>query len=292
MKLDYNILWIDDTPTWVKSIEGSLRLHFDELGYRLKITQVKSGDTIEEAIKDPELDLIILDYKLPRITGKDLIETVRSKHVLVEIVFYSQEGNPKDKFESPPDGVYFASREDAEERITNVIDLTLKKALDINNVRGLVIAESIDIEIRLGEVLVQCFGKSGELFRERLLHPKTGLFDFGKKDILLQGILKDKIDALIKRIEDSKGKPMKGAKATLAKLQKLKEEYKVFAAEVILPRNTMAHVEKQWDQNGKCILKSRARGGPDIVVDQAWFTKARKDLIKHAENLEKIFKSL
>ena len=291
MKLDYNILWIDDTPTWVKSIEGPLKEHFDEMGYRLMITQAKSGDKIEDAIKNPELDLIIVDYKLPNVTGKDLIETIRKKHVLIEIVFYSQEGNPKDKFDTPPDGVYFTSREDAEERITNVIDLTLKKSLDINNVRGLVIAETIDIEMRLGEVLVRCFGKNGELFRERLLNPDNGLLDFGKKDRLLQGILNDKIAALTKRIENAKGKPMKQAKKTLVKLKKLKEEYKAFAAEVIHPRNTMAHVEKQWDNNGKCILKSRAKGYPEITVDQEWFTKVRKDLIKHGDNLEKILKS-
>ena len=32
MKLNYNILWIDDTPKWVESIEPSLKEHFDELG--------------------------------------------------------------------------------------------------------------------------------------------------------------------------------------------------------------------------------------------------------------------
>jgi len=292
MKLDYHILWIDDTPTWVKSIEGSLRDHFDEMGYRLKITQAKSGEKIDDLIKNPELDLIIVDYKLPKATGKELIETIRGKHVLIEIVFYSQEGNPKDKFDSPPDGVYFTSREDAEERITNVIDLTLKKALDINNVRGLVIAESIDIEIRLGEVLVRCFGKNGELFRERLLHPENGIFDFGKKDKLLQGILKDKISALTKRIEEAKGRRMKAAKKTLEALKNLKEEYKTFAKDVIHPRNTMAHVEKRWDENGKCILRSRAKGSPEIAVDQEWFVKARKDLIKHGNNLEEMLNKL
>ena len=85
-----------------------------------------------------------------------MIETIRKKHVLVEIVFYSQAGNPKEKFATPPDGVYFTSREDAKERITAVIDLTLKKAQDINNIRGLVIAETIDIETKLGDVLVRC----------------------------------------------------------------------------------------------------------------------------------------
>jgi CheY-like chemotaxis protein len=289
MKLDYNILWIDDTPNWVKSIEDPLKEHFDELGYRLKITLERSGAKIEEAIKNPELDLIIIDYLLPKVTGKDLIDTIRRKHVLVEIVFYSQEGNPKNKFETPPDGVFFTSREDAEQRIIAVIDLTLKKSQDINNVRGLVIAETIDIEAKLGDVLVRCFGDYGNLFRDRLLDPDIALFDFGKKDRLLQGILKDKITELNKQIAEGKGGEQ--AKKTVAALKELKAVYKLFPEEVIHPRNTMAHVEKQWDENGKCILESRVKGQRPICVDHEWFTKARKDLIKHMDNLEQILKS-
>jgi len=283
MKLNYNILWIDDTPKWVESIEPSLKEHFDELGYRLNIMLEKNGANIVEAIKNPELDLIIVDFQLPKVTGKDLIDTIRKKHVLVEIVFYSQAGNPKDKFATAPDGVYFTSREDAEERITAVIDLTLKKAQDINNIRGLVIAETIDIETKLGDVLVRCFGDQGTLFRERLLDPDMALFDFGKKDRLLQGILKDRITELNKQIAEGKGGEQ--AKKIVAALKELKAVYKLFPDEVIHPRNTMAHVEKQWDENGKCILKSRVKGHRPICVDHEWCMKARKDLIKHMDNL-------
>jgi len=289
MKLNYNILWIDDTPKWVESIESQLKQHFDELGYRLRITLEKDGANIVEAIKNPELDLIIMDFQLPKVTGKELIERIRKKHVLVEIVFYSQAGNPKDKFDTPPDGVYFTSREDAEERIVAVIDLTLKKAQDINNVRGLVIAETIDIEAKLGDVLVQCFGDRGALFRERLLDPEMALFDFGKKDKLLQGILKDKIKELNKKIGDGKGNEKD--EKLLAALKELRAVYKLFPDEVIHPRNTMAHVEKQWDENGKCILKSRVKSHSPICVDHDWCMKARKDLIKHMDNLDQILKA-
>jgi CheY-like chemotaxis protein len=290
MKLDYNILWIDDTPKWVESIESPLKEHFDDLGYRLRITLEKNGANIVEAIKNPELDLIIVDFQLPKVTGKDLIETIRKKHVLVEIVFYSQAGNPKDKFDTPPDGVYFTSREDAEERITAVIDLTLKKAQDINNIRGLVIAETIDIEAKLGDVLVRCFGDRGTLFRERLLDPDMALFDFGKKEKLLQGILKDKITELNKQIAERKGSE-KDQKLVTA-LKELKAVYKSFPDEVIHPRNTMAHVETDWDENGTCILKSRVKGHRPICVDHEWCTKARKDLIKHMANLEQILNTV
>jgi signal transduction histidine kinase len=77
MKLNYNILWIDDTPKRVESIQPALKEHFDELGYRLNITLEKNWANVVEAIKNPELDLIIVDFQLPRVTGKDLIETIR-----------------------------------------------------------------------------------------------------------------------------------------------------------------------------------------------------------------------
>ncbi|HTV43380.1 MAG TPA: response regulator [Candidatus Sulfotelmatobacter sp.] len=290
MKLDYNILWIDDTPKWVQSIEGSLKDHCDGLGFRLNIALERNGANIAEAIRNPELDLIIVDFQLPKVTGKELIETIRKKHVLIEIVFYSQSGNPKDKFETPPDGVYFTSREDAEERILAVIDLTLKKTQDINNIRGLVIAETIDIEAKLNEVLVHCFGDQGVLFRDRLLDPEFGLFDFGKKDKLLQGILKDRIKELNKKASDGNGTE-KEAKI-LAALKELKSVYTLFPVEVIHPRNTMAHVEKQWDEHGQCILRSHLKGHDAIYVDHEWCMRARKNLIKHMDNLESILKTI
>jgi hypothetical protein len=106
----------------------------------------------------------------------------------------------------------------------------------------------------------------------------------------LQGILKDKIIELNKKIAEGKGNEKDQKLALL--LKELKTVYKLFPEEVIHPRNTMAHVEKQWDENGKCILKSRVRGHRPICVDHEWCIKARKDLIKHTENLDRILNAV
>jgi hypothetical protein len=106
---------------------------------------------------------------------------------------------------------------------------------------------------------------------------------FGGKHKLLQGILKDKITELNKKVAD--GKSSEKDQTLVAALKELKAIYKLFPEEVIHPRNTMAHVEKSWDENGKCILKSRIKKHRPICVDHEWCIKARKDLIKHMDNL-------
>lgn len=64
-----------------------------------------------------------------------------------------------------------------------------------------------------------------------------GLFDFGKKDKLLQGILKDNITELNKQIAGGKGSEKD--QKLLAVLKALKAVYKLFPEEVIHPRNTV-----------------------------------------------------
>jgi hypothetical protein len=299
MKLDYHIIWIDDTPDWVQSIEPSLRRHFDELGFRLTIEHRTSGDDENLWINDPEADLFVIDFNLPKQNGKELIDLIRKRDVFTEIVFYSQD-SPRKKFEVAPDGVYFSSREDAEDRIKRVIELALKRESSISYVRGVVIAETIDLEVRLGELLIRSFGEKGDLFATRILE-HDGLFDFGKKFAVLNGIVKDRLTEANKIAQlTAQQAQLQGVAAAevvkavekAATLKKLKEELNAFDNDVIKTRNMLAHVRKSRDADGKVMLKAIKKGYPDIIVTEEWFRQTRKSLIRHAENLEALFAHL
>jgi len=289
MKLDFTILWIDDTPSWVRPVESSLKQYLDELGFRLHVQLEKSGENILEAAKNPELDLILIDYRLPKKrTGEILINEIRGQDILQDIIFYSQEGSPRDKFQMPPDGVYFTAREDAEGRIRSIIDLKIKQATNVTNVRGWIIAETIDLEVKLGEILTHCFGDKGDLFRERFLK-HDGLFDFGKKFMVINGILSDRIAALNQELQaDPRSEKAETLTKSVAAMKELKEIYKAFEKEVIQPRNTMAHVEKYRDEKGNIVLRPLKNSYPAIVLGHDWCKKTRRNLIKHMDNLERI----
>ena len=48
-----------------------------------------------------------------------------------------------------------------------MIDVTLHKLRDASVVRGLVIATAIDLEVKIGDLMVMAFAESGTLFRRR-----------------------------------------------------------------------------------------------------------------------------
>ena len=183
MKLAYNILWIDDIKTWVRTMERIISGYLDDLGFKLNIDLHKDGSKIEQALKNPEINLIVVDYKLPGVNGDELISRIRGLDNFIEIVFYSRAINPVDVI-GVMDGVYHTKREDAEGILKKVIDVTLRTSQDINNMRGLVIAETIDIETQIEELIIQFFREKGEIIQGRVLD-KDGPFDLRKKWIFL-----------------------------------------------------------------------------------------------------------
>ena len=46
MRLNYRIIWIDDTPTWVDSIEIKISEHLESFDYFPKIEIHDNGDTL------------------------------------------------------------------------------------------------------------------------------------------------------------------------------------------------------------------------------------------------------
>ncbi len=294
MKLAYNILWIDDVQSWVKSMGKIISSHLDELGFKLNIDWHKDGKNIEKALKNPEIDLIAVDYKLPGINGDALISKIRGLDNFIEIVFYSMAINPVEVI-GVMDGVYHAKREDAEGVLKKVIDVTLRTSQDINNMRGLVIAETIDIETQIEELIVQFFREKGTVVQNRVLD-KDGPFDFKKKVDFLNSILK-----YIKKTHNMKAQQLiqdkkKDQADKLTEKVKLIESLKTKASkleeEVVKPRNMLAHVETKIDVDGKHFIKSMKPGYSDIKCTQDWCKKMRSDLIKHSENLNEISKHI
>ena len=113
MSIEYQILWVDDVPDWVASIEDSIKSHLEEKGYDPRIELKQSGAEVDVS-KLTHVDLIIIDYRLPGANGDELIKRIRDKECLTEIVFYSQEAiESSDRL----DGIYYSTRDEVEELI-------------------------------------------------------------------------------------------------------------------------------------------------------------------------------
>lgn len=266
MSIEYKILWVDDTPDWVESIEDSIKSHLEEEGYEPKIELKESGDNLDTS-KLTEIDLIVIDFRLPSVNGDELIKKIRNEECLTEIVLYSQESfTPSEHF----DGIFCVTRDEAEELIQKVIDRTINKAQDITLIRGFIIAEAIDVEIILEECMAKVFDDKGELFTEKVINAKPPVFSTNEKYVFV----KREIEGLIK-----------GKQENTEELKQIENVMKKIPDEVIEPRNILAHSKKKVNDDGSIILEGINRKTKEINFSQEWLSKTRRNIAKHKENL-------
>ena len=150
MDLEYNILWVEDNEDWVISIEDSIQEIVKEYGFVFS-KKLISGK--KEGIDYNGYDLILMDFNLSNTTGDTIIKDIRNFDVLTDVVFYSEHKSNilKNKvMENNLEGVYYANREKTQflDKVKRIIQCTIKKVQDLNNLRGLVMAEVSELDSR------------------------------------------------------------------------------------------------------------------------------------------------
>jgi hypothetical protein len=153
--------------------------------------------------------------------------------------------------------------------------LKIRRASDLATLRGWIVADAIELETILGCVLIKCFKDMKEMFRDRVL-AEDGMFDFGKKHKVLNGILKDQIAVLTS--EQSRS-------TKLIKLQACKKILDLFPKEIIEIRNALAHQTAEIAVTGHKKIKTKTKEAKEIVITPEECVAIRKNVRKHWENL-------
>ena len=269
MSIEYKILWVDDSPNWVKSVKDNITSHLQGKGYEPKIELEESGIDVDTS-KLTDIDLIVIDYQLPGNNGDELIKQVRDKECLTQIVFYSQGPIQRDDHLY---GVHYSTREDVEECIKKLVDETIERAQDITLVRGFIIAEAIDVENILEECMVKVFEDKGELFSEKVIGAKPSVYDANNKFRFVKRIVKDRIDDA--REDTNRYKQLKDIDKIMNDLDK----------EVLDQRNILAHSKITINDDGSIKLEGINKQTREINFSQEWLSQTRKNIAKHKENL-------
>jgi CheY-like chemotaxis protein len=163
MKLEYNILWIDnDLKDYIdngsiKDVEEILTVK----GFEPNIELVFDEANLNEFIDKHDYDLIISDYNLENTTGDVIIERIRvEKQLDTEILFYTaQTENSFKNKEEVRNRLAFIERLTFQigrdrllDKIEKVINLTLKKLLELNATRGLITAATSHLDVEIEEI--------------------------------------------------------------------------------------------------------------------------------------------
>ncbi len=275
MKIDFSILWVDDNKDFVESLRPQLNKWMDDHGLGLTIHWHPGEAGVYADLTKHEVELIVLDYKLKGgKKGDAIISEIRGKGFLEDIVFYTTDAIPNDIFDLSPSGVFFADRGDAKDLIKDLIGVKIRRASDLATLRGWIVADAIELESIMGRVLAKCFKDMEVLFRDRVL-VEEGMFDFGKKHKVLNGILKDQI-AILNNQPKSQALP---------KLQACKKILDAFPKEIIEVRNALAHQMAEIDETGHKKIKTKTKEAKEIVITPDECVAIRKNVRKHLDNL-------
>lgn len=300
MKLDYNILWIDnDLQNYidngsVKDVEDFLM----EKGFEPNIEKVLDEANIDLSINKFDYDLIISDYNLENTTGDLVIKDIRENRRLdTEILFYTA----KSSYRNDPQVIerlafierltFWVGREGLLDKIERVIALSLKKLLELNATRGLITAATSHLDVELEEIYYTLIDKPISVDVKQKIEK---IFRTDYKEIK---------KSLIKRCQaqrDSYSVDFKlyfSQSDAFRKWDILKEVvslnvpdgfsmdlFKKYYEEVIDIRNKFAHA-KAVEIEGKIVLKGQIEG-KDFEFNEDSCIKIRQNLINHKNNIE------
>lgn len=162
MRLDFNVLWVDDQPESVDAQIKKIKREMQQEGFEFNPTVCKSIAQVTEKITDEvfvdEIDLILVDWDLGGgLRGYDAIGAIREAAPYKEVVFYSANTTPKELrqsvFDRELEGIYCASRDGLVEEVVGVFESLVKKVLDLDHTRGIVMGATSDIDFMVQECL-------------------------------------------------------------------------------------------------------------------------------------------
>lgn len=290
MKLDYNILWVDDRikERPFQKILGETKGFLLDQHFNCNIIEAEDfNEFVEIFSKKKEFDIIITDYSLNEGTfGSQVIDFIRdSQHNFTEIFFYSAKDNVKEaKLFNNNRITFFQLTEgdykELENEILEVISQTIKKFQHIVTMRGMIMNETSSLDVDFQNILKSVISKekTEEILKVIKDKYKSSNIDFNSKIDLV-----DEIDDILLKIGATQR--WRALRRNLPKneMWSILNEYE---KEVIKVRNDFAHAElKTNEDTGVQYFEDKKEGKP---FNDETCKIIRRNIIKHKENLDNL----
>jgi len=166
MNYKFNILWFEDEPGWYRGAVRKAKSFTEIHSLECNPERVRSSEFDLSKLQDKKYDLILIDYDLKSAeTGEKVIKKIRDTEIYTDILFYSSEYESMiksvDGMKPPIDGVYYANRkmEEFNNKLQKIIDKVVCRSEDLINLRGFVLDNTSDFELRIKEIIKICWDK-------------------------------------------------------------------------------------------------------------------------------------
>lgn len=307
MKLAFQLLVVDDQPDDLRSAVSILQEHLDDKGFdlcqvNLPVLSGPDWDAIRN--KGRSYDLVMVDYNLSQSEMGDVAaKRLRAALPYTDIIFYSAE--PRTELlqllaRQEVEGVFVAHRQELDDPLVGLADAVIGKAVDLNHMRGIAMAEVAEMDILIQELLIPVF---------QVDHPDVDAIA-GKTANQLKGNMERDSKKLFQSLEkgglsitaaDSRVFSLHHKYIALQRLAKLLPDahlapklkvLKSFRKEIIHNRNLLAHIKEESDENRNVVLRSIRSDGDPLVIDDQWMATFRRNLREHRETLETLCSAL
>lgn len=295
MALEYRILWFEDDAEIVSENAEILDEYLKDYGFMLNIKHCENGHNLEDLIKE-DYDLILTDLNLSEEdTGDKIIENLRSHNILTEVLFYSSNSTGINNIITRHKWVervsFLVGAKELLSKIKQLISLTIKKLQEVNTMRGLVMSETSELDVKMTGIILELISTCGdqdnkkqELINEVIKNREDRLSKYRSNATI--GIIEElcekletndrlsAINRLIKHRHRELGKTL---------FSDNKDILQAYKSEILDIRNALAHSEVTIVDNKK-MIRSHVND-MEVTFDEDTCKKIRRDLIKHTDNL-------
>jgi hypothetical protein len=302
MKLDFNILWVEDQPKNVQSQRDAIDKRIRREGFRLQAEFAASVEQAMQYLSDDlygdHVDLVLMDYDLGAGSkgDKGLLE-VRKAFPYKDLVFYSAKGDGLADLvaKTGVQGVFFSARDELPDEVVGVFGTLVKKVLDIDHARGIVVGTSSDIDGLIYDCLGAHFAKSSDALSENAKQIIKKKVKERKADLdkafksLVAAVTVSDLDSL-HAVYTSMDRLVLLRKL-LGPLEPFKEPcagLESYEQETVPKRNILAHV--RVSKKGFSRKLYDRKKGTEITRD--YVRNLRLELLKHQETLEALLDQL
>lgn len=300
MRLDFNVLWVEDQQGAVEAQREKIETIISREGFRLK-TQFSSS--VDEAVSflsndiyGDHIDLVMMDYDLGAGKKGDqgLVE-VRNLFPYKDIIFYSAREDLKTLVaEKMIQGIFCTSRTDLTDTVYGVFDALIKKVIDIDHSRGIVMGTTSDIDHFVHDCLNILFQSSDDELKGTILtnlekHIKEKEASFAK-DISALKQLSDISQILSMHniyTSNDRLRLLKNALKTVKKYEEQCAEITNYMTNTVPKRNSLAHVKVRMNGFSRKLYDRK-----DIELTSDNMKEIRKELLKYHEIFEKLLLEL
>jgi hypothetical protein len=289
------VLWFDDNPEFFSSLDlDDLEAEIRSWGFVPNIIQVTTPDGFNQHSPFEKFDIIVVDYNLEEYgEGQDFIERLRAHQVFTEVIFYSS-GNASVLWDAIRDkkleGVFVDTKPTIQSKIIKVGQQAVRKVLDLENMRGIVMAEVGELDRILDEIFVAGMESLSQSERDAIF---SKFYENAEKQV------QEKTEALLgwgknRTVEDmlcfcDSDKRWQNYRRLSKRNSRVTKSDWDYPDEVLRPRNFLAHGKPKPHPEGGYTFSFNNK---DYLFDESESRDLRQRILKYKEFFSEVIMSL